>query len=346
MHTISFLLFGVLFIRMSSKKPSFLLSSSSSYLKNQNYDVYFGRGKIGTKLPGNVKYKELLYENCEAYNSTESRYERDMIAENIVTTMKKNFQSKFWVMKREPTGGRLDHSTCKQELDSSSTNDTNNTCLDYNKDRFRTISCAPTNTADNNNKSSTKIHATTRTGGGGAGSPTRTKITLSRPPRDDGDITTTFQEENLSDSKIDRMSCTRETIDEENDSVSRHQATTTRRITNDDTSTIIGAGVQRPQQEDECTTSPLATNTTTPTKVDSSSFYEHPPGMNDREWIELRLRSKILRKIKQGLRDLYHRMKKETGGDSTGNSKSSSAHKAPDHAAKDTKTINHGEAHK
>ena len=104
---------------MMSRKPT------NAKRNEQNYDIYFGRGKIGTKLPGNIKYKELLYANCEAYNMTQSRYERDKIAEQIVTTMKKEFHSKFWVMEQEGSssttaGGGRSSSSPRRPSSSSS----------------------------------------------------------------------------------------------------------------------------------------------------------------------------------------------------------------------------------
>lgn len=83
-------------------KSTSLSKDSSSYLKNQNYDVYFGRGRKASKLPGNLKYKELLYGNCEAYNKSTSRYERDMIAEQIVSTMEKKFGTRFLISVKKP----------------------------------------------------------------------------------------------------------------------------------------------------------------------------------------------------------------------------------------------------
>lgn len=62
---------------------------------HQKYDVFFGRGRMVSKLPGNIKYKELLYANYKAYNLSLSRYERDMIAETIVSTLKQ-LGTTFW----------------------------------------------------------------------------------------------------------------------------------------------------------------------------------------------------------------------------------------------------------
>lgn len=62
---------------------------------HQKYDVFFGRGRMVSKLPGNIKYKELLYANYKAYNLSQSRYERDMIAETIVSTLKQ-LGTTFW----------------------------------------------------------------------------------------------------------------------------------------------------------------------------------------------------------------------------------------------------------
>ena len=433
---------------MSSNKPTLTSPSFSHYLQNQNYDVYFSRGKIGTKLPGNLKYKELLYENCEAYNTTESRYERDMIAENILTTMKENFRAKFWVMKRrESIEGRLDststpsknlflgyssttttksrtsHRRCNYNTSNvrSSNDPTSTSCLGENEERFcRTINgtsstsyayhgagkvpeqqgeegekgviinprtppafsaaaaalnegmkvamiqnqCShPTGgespqhdnesaassallgnhdskqTTDKNDKKvATDIHAPTGVGGRSTTSrdgSTTTKITNLR---DDGaggggGITTTTspgdEQENHCNSEIDKRSwfttsaSKRENIDDEHSrSAVSQQATTTYDHSAATSTTITGRGVQQQQPDEFISLAarlllPTAPNTCSTTKNnDASSFYEHPPGMNDREdreWIELRLRSKILRKIKQGMRDLYHRMKKQGG---------------------------------
>ena len=74
-----------------------------------NYDVFFGRGRMVSKLPGNIKYKELLYANHKAYNLSQSRYERDMIAETIVSTLKQ-LGTTFWYVPVKTKGSsRGDH---------------------------------------------------------------------------------------------------------------------------------------------------------------------------------------------------------------------------------------------
>lgn len=70
-----------------------------------NYDVFFGRGRMVSKLPGNIKYKELLYANHKAYNLSQSRYERDMIAETIVSTLKQ-LGTTFWYVPVKTKGSR------------------------------------------------------------------------------------------------------------------------------------------------------------------------------------------------------------------------------------------------
>lgn len=80
------------------------MSKTALNEKNVKYDVFFGRGRMVLKLPGNIKYKELLYANHKAYNETQSRYERDLIAENIVNSLKKNYGSKFWSLRSQEQG--------------------------------------------------------------------------------------------------------------------------------------------------------------------------------------------------------------------------------------------------
>lgn len=355
---------------MSSKKLPLISSSSSSYLQNQNYDVYFGRGKIGTKLPGNVKYKELLYENCEAYNTTESRYERDMIAEKIVTTMKKNFRAKFWVMKREAST-RLDTklvaasastSTSSSTPTSSSSknalaplsagagdaiNDTNDTSTisgaattTYNKGEEqeqeevtnptkKSSSAAALEAAmdviqnpqrqyyssDDEKQDKSVQHENKSTVSVGndcketiVGTTTTRTKRIKRSQETDGGITNSSQEDknHCKDDKRSEKHDNESTITNDNDGFKTRGTITPRShdatMTTKEQSTTTTAGPQ--QGGEEITRS-------TPNTTD---YYEHPPGMNEREWIELRPRSKILRKIKQGMRDLYHRMKKEAAG--------------------------------
>lgn len=81
--------------------------------KDGKYDVYFGRGRLAAKQPGNIRYKELLYENYEAFNATQSRSERDSIADSIVTTMKR-LGAKFWYLDQTVEDGEDDTENTKK----------------------------------------------------------------------------------------------------------------------------------------------------------------------------------------------------------------------------------------
>lgn len=58
-------------------------------------DVLFGRGLPIRQLPGNVRFHGIIEDHIEQYEKTDSRFEKTVIAEMIVRTIKEKYGGRF-----------------------------------------------------------------------------------------------------------------------------------------------------------------------------------------------------------------------------------------------------------
>ena len=67
-------------------------------------DILFGRGLPTRQLPGNVRYHDIIEDHLEQYEKTKSRFEKTVIAEIIVRTIKENYGGRFLRQVRDGWG--------------------------------------------------------------------------------------------------------------------------------------------------------------------------------------------------------------------------------------------------